>query len=272
IRNPFPLEIANDPDILYHGTSTLWSSMIESEGFKIKWPIRLEDILILIRQYEKMGWNGINADGYIVLRTFSIGCDFKEAHNKLPSFTYLYRLARNYASRPGGETFTAIIIAIQNLYSYLEDNNIRKEHHNELNFIVLNNENLLKQVTVKNKSYESLKTETIEYKNKLSYLNNLSLLTKDIEKLRDLRKRILQSTKKSLPVVYALKTSLDGIDFSKIHISDIRFARPIESKEIIGKAVFPNGAKHVISSSTNEEGESMDHWHRLREKHVKVKL
>jgi len=240
-NNPFPREIVTDFSILYHGTSTIWMDVIESNGFVTgQWPINIKNVMKIIELYEKMGWCGINDDGYNVLRFYSVGRDNEKAKNKSSSFTPAYRRARNYASNSGGETIKAMLIAITDLETYIADGKERKRH-----------ERGIKESHSNSKYY-------------LDILKDKNMLNNEIKELLKMKIEYEQLLEGNKPVVYAIKTTLAKKEFSINTGFDIRVNRAIKASDIIGRVDFPNGVERIIPYVNNEEMALREFWDKLK--------
>ena len=116
----FPLEkeIFENQKIVYHGTWSTFSSMIESKGWIVNdLPYDIEDVKYICDVCKNIG---VNREAYYdVLKyfTLSLGRDNNQII-KFPSFSPNYWISRNYASYRGGETITHILEATQKLLKY----------------------------------------------------------------------------------------------------------------------------------------------------------
>jgi hypothetical protein len=72
----FPVEIDDDPWMLFHGTSSAYESAIESDGLSGgAGPFGEAAISLVTGVFERLGWFPWNAGGYAPLKSFSQGFD-----------------------------------------------------------------------------------------------------------------------------------------------------------------------------------------------------
>lgn len=131
---PFPPEIANDPMVLYHASSSCYEKEIEREGLKYgKAHFTLEELQSVVNLFEKLGWMG-KPGSMSTLKPFSINHDNKR-HGLKP--IYLGRTSFevvNYASHQssGGEIAKAVRFCFQDLQEFFSNEELRSNHTKEI--------------------------------------------------------------------------------------------------------------------------------------------
>jgi len=228
-ENPLPEGIASDPLILYHGTCSGWSSVIETQGFlSPQSPINVEDIRQVLSQYKKMDWHGPSG-GDDCLRKY--GLDSTEnAVNTTPSFTHRYRLARQYAVNIGGEILDSMDAALKDLDAYVIDGAVRTEHLKKI------------KKTIQDLSSRGASEDAVVLQKRHDYLNGSNALRSDIDALGRQREFCNAIRAGAFPVVYAIKTNINGLDFSHFSKDEFRALHSIPVEEIIAKVEYRNGA------------------------------
>ena len=116
--------------MLFHGTSADNCEAIESEGFNPGASIvGRSELAAVYGIFKDLNWGGLRASGYGVIHAFSIGHDFR-AGDITPVFLAkwasqaIWYATRSYA---GGEKCRAVRIAIEDLHSFIENEQIRLE-------------------------------------------------------------------------------------------------------------------------------------------------
>ena len=138
---PLPETMYSDTHILYHGTSSIYSEMIENNGWDINGiPLELQDFVDLVEIFKKIDYDGINIS---VLKSYTIGSDEKYLQLKKPSFSQQYNTARNYATNPGGESITYFLKSIEDMLKFSNDDELKKNHISKIQTKL--NENLIVQ-------------------------------------------------------------------------------------------------------------------------------
>ena len=245
---PLSKDEYDNPRILYHGTSSIFSELIENNGWEFNvLPYDLEDFVTIVDIFKKIGWDGISGD-VISLESFTLGGDRSYVQTKTASFTPDYHTARNYSRHPGGESVFFLFNAMEDILKICDDNELRQNHISEIQTEL--NKNLIMQKKVKNP--EVLDDEISHQK---TFLTNLTsdFLTKSKPVVLELKEKYSQMIKKNIPIVYVIKAEPDyfqeGI-FENEHFS-LRYLqlelRPIVSippSSIIAKIIFPNGVVH----------------------------
>lgn len=128
-RNPIPVGRRERNLLVYHGTSSMFGSDIEKNGFKMNQiPYGMDDIETVNKAYRKTGWFGISGNGYPVIGVYTTGADGSRIGRKHISFSYQYEVSRNYSRNPGGETIFHLMIAAEEMLRFIEDDSLREEH------------------------------------------------------------------------------------------------------------------------------------------------
>ena len=245
---PLPEEMYSDPHILYHGTSSIYSEMIENNGWDINGiPLELQDFVDLVEIFKKIDYDGINIS---VLKSYTIGSDEKYLQLKKPSFSQQYNLARNYATNPGGESITYFLKSIEDMLKFSNDDELKKNHISKIQTKL--NENLI--VQKKSSNPEILDNQISRQKTALATLNS-DYLTKCQPVLMNLKQKYSQITKNHFPVVYVIAAGLDIFNKDDLNWDNAGFIlkalelRPTVSVPpslIRAKIIFPNGTDYLV--------------------------
>jgi len=245
---PLSKDEYDNPRILYHGTSSIFSELIENNGWEFNvLPYDREDFVTIVDIFKKIGWDGISGD-VISLESFTLGGDRSYVQTKTASFSQDYHTARNYSRYPAGESIFFLFNAMEDILKICGDNELRQNYISEIQTEL--NKNLIMQKKAKNP--EVLDDEISHQK---SFLTNLTsdFLTKSKPIVLEIKEKYSQMIKKNIPIVYVIKAEPDyfqeGI-FENEHFS-LRYLqlelRPIVSippSSIIAKIIFPNGVVH----------------------------
>jgi hypothetical protein len=126
---PFGNHYQSDQGILYHGTTNLVESQIETDGFTPDCNfVCKDDILEICKVFARLHFAG-EGEGYEVLASYSLNrmesndIDFISTHFATHSEVYRYTLPHI----AGGETIAAIVEAKRELDLFLNDSGARKE-------------------------------------------------------------------------------------------------------------------------------------------------
>ena len=128
---PLSQDLFNDSQIVYHGTSSNFTELIEKRGWNVNEQIYdIKDIKYVCDIIESINYFNIKGDE--VLRPFTLGSNNHHVERKLPSFTQDYWIARNYANNPGGETIKAYVSATNNFKFFINDEQLILNHLKKL--------------------------------------------------------------------------------------------------------------------------------------------
>lgn len=245
---PLPETMYSDTHILYHGTSSIYSEMIENNGWDINGiPLELQDFVDLVEIFKKIDYDGINIS---VLKSYTIGSDEKYLQLKKPSFSQQYNTARNYATNPGGESITYFLKSIEDMLKFSNDDELKKNHISKIQTKL--NENLI--VQKKSSNPEILDNQISRQKTALATLNS-DYLTKCQPILMNLKQKYSQITKNHFPVVYVIAAGLDIFNKDDLNWDNAGFIlkalelRPTVSVPpslIRAKIIFPNGTDYLV--------------------------
>ena len=245
---PLPETMYSDTHILYHGTSSIYSEMIENNGWDINGiPLELQDFVDLVEIFKKIDYDGINIS---VLKSYTIGSDEKYLQLKKPSFSQQYNTARNYATNPGGESITYFLKSIEDMLKFSNDDELKKNHISKIQTKL--NENLI--VQKKSSNPEILDNQISRQKTALATLNS-DYLTKCQPVLMNLKQKYSQITKNHFPVVYVIAAGLDIFNKDDLNWDNAGFIlkalelRPTVSVPpslIRAKIIFPNGTDYLV--------------------------
>ncbi len=102
---PFDDVIFNNPAIVYHGTCSGFSNLIEETGWQINSPpYNFHDVNFICDCYDSLD---IQNNVYGTLKAFTLG--ISNGETKFPRFTKNYWVARGYAIHKCGETISNIM-------------------------------------------------------------------------------------------------------------------------------------------------------------------
>jgi len=243
---PLPETMYSDTHILYHGTSSIYSEMIENNGWQINEnPLQLQDFIDLAEIFKKIHYNGINIS---ILKSYVLGSDGKYFQSKKPSFTPRYHLARNYATNPGGESITYFLKSIEDMLKFSNDHELKKNHMSEIENILNKYVELKKNNSNNHYDTKTLETVIVKLNNVLTTLNS-DYLTKSQSVLMNLKQKYSQIIKNHFPVIYVV-SGFDIFDESDLYYEESDFIpkkleinpnKSIPPSSILTKIIFPNG-------------------------------
>lgn len=236
ITYPLDKNIFDDRFIVYHGTSSIYSNHIESNGWIINdYPYDMIDMKEVYQICNSNGFKGSSAQTEII-KGYCMG---DHVSNKPVYFTQDYWIARNYSLIPGGESIGALISLISEFSEMINNKSLIDKH-----LIYLNKQ--LNDAIYRNDIAVN------EYKQKIINFNGL-FLNKDItNKVFEIRDKFEKIVRLSNPVVYAVKVSPDMFsnwrDIEMFRQLDLRSSVDISPSRIIAKINFPNGVKEFRKS------------------------
>jgi hypothetical protein len=248
---PLPETMYSDTHILYHGTSSIYSEMIENNGWQINAnPLQLQDFIDLAEIFKKIHYNGINIS---ILKSYVLGSDGKYFQSKKPSFTPRYHLARNYATNPGGESITYFLKSIEDMLKFSNDDELKKNHMSEIENILNKYVELKKNNSNNYYDTKTLDTVIVKLNNVLTTLNS-DYLTKSQSVLMNLKQKYSQIIKNHFPVIYVV-SGFDIFDESDLYYEESDFIpkkleinpnKSIPPSSILTKIIFPNGTDYLV--------------------------
>jgi hypothetical protein len=200
---PFTSALYDDPQVIYHGTSSNYASLIECRGFMAgNVPLPLMDLESLVSVCERIGFRPWS---YTTIKGLADGGKLTHGMNRHVYFSANFWYARDYARSIGGETVHNAILLTEELLSHLGSG-----HHQEGRLI---------------------------------------------EKVQEIRQRLLADTLGSFPVVYAVRvepewlghpSDLDRDEHMKGFLTaavNISCATAIPFDRLVGKVEYFNGAE-----------------------------
>jgi len=126
VTYPLECETYDNPLVVYHGTSNVFTERIENKGWLINdQPYNIDDIEFVCKAYEDLHYT--ESESYSVIRTYTLGFENLHVGKKSASFSQNYWTARNYAIKPGGETIKNLILAIDDFLNLHKNLKISKE-------------------------------------------------------------------------------------------------------------------------------------------------
>ena len=253
---PFSKEWYDDPFVLYHGTSNVYSESIENDGWNMnRQPYDIQDFQKMCNFFEDIGWNGTPKNsGYSVLRSYSLGGDDNYVDTKPVSFSQIYWPARNYSRNIGGESIHYFFLAIEDILNMYENKQLQDEHRQFLEGEL--NELLDMQKKVSNP--ESLNNGINRYEN---FLENFStdFLTNSKNIAIELQEKYEHFKKTHFPIVYVVKVEPDWFENNDefelpfVKSLELRAKTNIPSSSLIGRIDFPNGIDSMYVSDNGPQ-------------------
>jgi hypothetical protein len=244
----YPLSKDNydNPRILYHGTSSIYSEIIEKNGWEFNtFPHDMQDFVTLVDIYKKIGWDGISGSIYS-LKSFTLGGDGSYVETKPVSFSQDYHIARNYSINRGGESVKNLMVCLDEIVKICDDDVLRNNHISEIETEL--NQNLTMQKQANNP--EVLDREIFLQK---SYLENLTsnFLIRSKPVILDLKKKYSQMIKNHTSVVYVIKSEFDSFEEGDLKYGlcgralELRPITSISPSSIIAKIIFIGGVEYI---------------------------
>ena len=222
ITTLFPDSIDRDAWVFYHATSSLAEDAIDSMG--LAWTPAIcsfEEVETLVRIFRSMNWSGLHTGGYVVLASFTLQGDFQGKKAKPIYFREYSCRSLIYAKRDlaGGESASAVRLAMRDLEGYHRNQAVRQEHYEHQ-----------RQACIQEVRSGYLPTPVMRV--------SLEWLGRQIEALGELWARCEEiCTRHTHGVVYAVRFTPDDLPF--LDYSDpmgLRCYRPLPVERIVGKA------------------------------------
>ena len=109
------IEEQYDATIIFHGTSSCFSNIIEQQGWPLRWrPYRWEDISFLLDLIQRLDLSHMQS----IYLDVNFNCQNKD-DGAGPYFTYLLEGALQYADYTGGETIRCAISRAEALQTHI---------------------------------------------------------------------------------------------------------------------------------------------------------
>lgn len=252
---PFSKDWYDNPLIVYHGTSSVYSESIEKNGWQMNGQTYdTKDFQKICEFFEDIGWDGTPKNsGHSILRSFSLGGEDDYVNAKPVSFSQIYWTSRNYSRHVGGESIQALFLAIEDILNIYENKQLQDEHRKSIE------DELTKLLDMQNKckNPETLNHGINQYKRFLEnfstdFLNNGKNVATELYKKYEYIKKI------HFPIVYVVKVEPawfedvmyvgDDFDFKEL---EIRAKIDIPHSSIIARIDFINGMDYMdIPSGT----------------------
>lgn len=265
---PLKREIFEDLNVAYHGTSSNYSEKIEKLGWKLNNAIYdMLDIKFVREKFDSLCYE--NSQGYVALRSWTLGDQNENIKRKRPSFASNYWTARNYARNNGGETLRFLFIAFNDFNNFINEKELVDNHWKKIkselekvNDIELKYNQNLQINSKRNENFEGY----VRYNKKRYSLALKNIVNKDYikeihDKFQIIKKKYNRYVETHCGVVYALRIEpdwfdnwiepyhatceIDGIQYSRtIKNVDLFAIKPIPPENIIAKIIFPNGVDY----------------------------
>lgn len=119
---PFPHSVWRDPNVLYHGSSSIYEQAIECDGLLPGASLfSLAELKAVVGLFHTIRWSGSSLASLAVLEPFSIQHDYSERIGKPVFFAETGHRACLYASYDwaGGEVARAVRYCMRELWSYV---------------------------------------------------------------------------------------------------------------------------------------------------------
>ncbi len=231
---PFPSEIANDPMVLYHATSSCFEKEIESKGLKANQiHFTLNELKSIANLFDELGWMG-KPGSMSTLKPFSITHDNERHKTKPLYFERSSQLAVGYAryQNSGGEIAKAVRYCFQDLHEFLNNEETRDKHYKK---IKLDEERERSAGFLYNAPVQKISLKELEL---------------ELKKLDHINQRAISFIENSeYGIVYAIKFSAeDANNFLYHNWMGIKYFNDIPPSQIIGKAIVPKEYRHQHSN------------------------
>lgn len=240
----FPSEIADDPWVIFHGTSSRSAAGIEEHGFLPSVSNRYSKEILHIKSiYENMDWVGEDPGGFCVLSPYSAGFDLRMGDETgLLFFSDTFDSSLLYASSDfsGGEKVRAIRKSMSDLYRYLEHEELRERHMQSRR----RNIESLTRLNAHPKELAKIRSTPVD----------LSWLEEQLGLVSAILSEVNSFTESQHSVVYALR--MDHEDLPKFEHGGsmgicTRF--PISLKKIVAKMIVPSDFNYYPGSTRMDE-------------------
>jgi hypothetical protein len=118
-----PIEIEDDQDYLWHGTSNISELRIENKSDQFSSILTLQELNEIIGLYKQLNWSGNHLGGFPILNSFSIS-DFANQNIKYFFLGETFQRVCLYASKDfvGGELLSSVYYALEDLSEYITNN------------------------------------------------------------------------------------------------------------------------------------------------------
>jgi hypothetical protein len=244
--NPIPKDKRAGRLLVYHGTSAMYSSKIESDGFKPHiLPYEMEDVSRILGLFDQLGWKGERFN-YPTLASYTRGTNGKFEKLKPIYFAFNYEKAWIYASNQGGETIKAIVWALEELEDYCSDEQCRNHHKNRL---LRELEDIYDPSTKK------------DLNDRIEKIGDKALIRKVQGELPIYRQKYKPIYDGHVPVIYAIEVEENWFNEKPTaEEDDLRCLVPILSDRLFARVDFPNGIHYkIIPNSEYESAEGYIH-------------
>lgn len=261
IRDPdnvfYPLnkECYEDISLVYHGTSSCYTEMVEKEGWGINdQPYDMDDIRYICETFEIIDYTN---KGYAELRPFTLGVSDIHLKKKRPSFTSGYWMARGFASVPGGETINGLFKAVKEFIKFSNSIELKQNHVNSLKLKFENYGEFLKKIKNTDPNIGNIKKIYHKYKNGLEMIRNKEAMNNFLEDLLKLIEKYKSYVENVHGIVYVLRIKPEWFKnwentqkFRDFHIkTDFLATTDIGPENIIAKIIFPKGITEYLPAS-----------------------
>lgn len=221
----FPDEIALDPWVLYHGTSSVAETHIDSHGLRCSEPtFKKSDLESVVEIFDELQWAGRTGASFAVLKPFSLNHDFGHSQTKPVYLAESAYRALTFATRDfaGGEAARALRHSFGELWEFVDNETIRESHLSKLR----KEAELLRQYGI-----EDAMPQTINVVDIKSRLENL-------ESLRHLAQHFLKHHCHGVVYAIKLRTS-DTADLQYHSAMGVKCFADISIDRIVGKIRIP---------------------------------
>jgi hypothetical protein len=242
--NPDRSDIADDPWVIFHGTSSRSAAEIEEHGFLPSVSNRYSQEIIHIKSiYENMDWAGEDQGGFCVLSSYSAGFDLRIGDETgLLFFSKTFDSSLLYASSDfsGGEKVRAIRKSISDLYQYLEHEELRERHMQSRR----RNIESLTRLNAHPKELAKIRSTPVD----------LSWLEEQLDLVSAILSEVNSFNESKHSVVYALR--MDHEDLPKFeHGGSMGICTkfPVSLKKIVAKMIVPSDFNYYPGSTRMDE-------------------
>jgi phage-related protein len=252
---PLSRELYEDSKIVYHGTSSSYTEIIETKGWcRNDQPYEMNDIKFICELLESLDYRN---KGYAILRPFTLGVTDYYLEKKMPSFTSDYWMARSFASVPGGETINALFEALNDFINILNSDDLKQKRINSLRSDFEKYDEFLKIIKKTDPNIDSIKMMYQKYKKALEMINNKQFLNDVLKKVLALKEKYESFVQNVYGVVYVVRVKPewfknweDPFRIKNIHLrTDFLATTKIGPENIIAKIIFPKGITAYLPAS-----------------------
>lgn len=241
---PLTCELFENPEILYHGTSSCYTAGIEQNGWHINdQPYDIIDIKNICEFFEELDYRG---GGYSKLRPYTLGMSDSRLNKKEASFTSNYWMARGFASIIGGETIRALFESISAFKQLNFSDEMFENHIKHLKKEFERYKHLINNIKRDDANYLTIRDNYDWFKTAIKKMRDKEFMETALEKMNSLEAKYHPFVDKVYGIVYVLKIKPEWFknwndNYLKEAKTDFFTKEDIGPNHIIARIDFPNG-------------------------------